>query len=176
MGSTVHVAVRVDTLRPRQNGRHFPDDIFKCTFLNETVWIPIKISPNFVPKGRNNNIPALVQIMAWRRSGDKALSEPVVVRSPTHICVARPQWVNAICWPVRHLNYAAGWSRLARNTMHCNKIFVPLFSCSLLPLGIFYITPLCILRYCIQHRNASCIILTWLYTQETNPNITTHWS
>ena len=34
------------------------------------VYISIKISL-FVPKGPINNIPALVQIMAWRRSGDK---------------------------------------------------------------------------------------------------------
>ena len=26
-----------NTLRPRQNGRHFPDDIFKCIFLYENV-------------------------------------------------------------------------------------------------------------------------------------------
>ena len=75
------------------NGRHFADDIFKCIFLNENVWIPIKISLKFVPKGPINNIPALVQIMAWRRPGDKPLSEPMVVSLPTHICVARPQWV-----------------------------------------------------------------------------------
>ena len=31
----------VKTLRPRQNGRHFPDDIFKCIFLTENVWIAI---------------------------------------------------------------------------------------------------------------------------------------
>ena len=30
-------------LRPRQNGRHFPDDIFTCIFLNENVRISIKI-------------------------------------------------------------------------------------------------------------------------------------
>ena len=57
----------VNTLRPRQNGRHFADDIFKCIFLNENVWISIKISLKFVPKGPINNIPVLVQIMAWRR-------------------------------------------------------------------------------------------------------------
>ena len=34
----------------------------------------------FVPKGPINNIPALVQIMAWRRLGDKPLSEPMMVR------------------------------------------------------------------------------------------------
>ena len=49
-----------NTLRPRQNGRHFADDIFKCIFLNENVWIPIEISVKFVPKGPINNIPALV--------------------------------------------------------------------------------------------------------------------
>ena len=57
----------INTLQPRQNGRHFPDDIFKCIFLNENVWISIKISLKFVPKGPINNIPALVHIMAWRR-------------------------------------------------------------------------------------------------------------
>ena len=85
----------VNTLRPRQNGRHFADDIFKCIFLNENVWIPIKISVKFVPKGQINNIPALVQIMAWRRPGDKPLSEPMMVSLTTHICVTRPQWVNS---------------------------------------------------------------------------------
>ena len=84
----------INTLRPRQNGRHFPDDIFKCIFLNENVWIPVKISLKYVTKGPINNIPALVQIMAWRRSGDKPLSEPMMVGLPTHICVTRPQWVK----------------------------------------------------------------------------------
>ena len=83
-----------NTLRPGQNGRHFADDIFKCIFLNENVWIAIKISLKFVPKGPINNIQALVQIMAWRRPGDKQLSEPVMVTLPTHICVTLPEWVN----------------------------------------------------------------------------------
>ena len=85
----------LNTLRPRLNGRHFADDIFKRIFLNENIWIPIKISLKFVPKGSINHIPALVQIMAWRRPGDKPLSEPMVVRLSTHICVTRPQWVKA---------------------------------------------------------------------------------
>ena len=49
----------ITTLRPRQNCRHFADE--------------------FVPKGPINNIPALVQIMAWRRSVDKPLSESMMV-------------------------------------------------------------------------------------------------
>ena len=49
-----------NTLRPRQNRRHFTDDILKCIFLNEYVWIPIEISLKFVPKGPIDNILALV--------------------------------------------------------------------------------------------------------------------
>ena len=84
----------VNTLRPRQNGRHFAGDILKCIFLNENTWISIKISLKFVPRGPINKLPALVRIMAWRRSGDKPLSEPMVVSLLTHICVTRPQWVK----------------------------------------------------------------------------------
>ena len=86
--------LNVNTLRPKQNGRHFSDDMFKCIFLNENVWIPIEISLKFVPKGSINNNPALFQIMAWCRPGDKPLSEPMMVSLPTHICVTRPQWVK----------------------------------------------------------------------------------
>ena len=71
---------QLNTLRPRQNGRHFQDDIFKCIFLNENLWISIQISLKFVPKGPINNIPALVQVMAWHRSGDKPLSDPMMVK------------------------------------------------------------------------------------------------
>ena len=83
-------------LRPRQNGRHFADDTFKRIFMNENVRISINISLKFVPKGLINNIPALVQIMAWRRPGDKPLSEPMMVNLLTHICVTRPHWVNTL--------------------------------------------------------------------------------
>ena len=83
-----------NALRPRQNGRHFADDTFKHIFLNENVGISIKISLKFVHKGPINNIPALVQIMAWRRSGDKPMSEPMMVNLLTHISVTRPQWGN----------------------------------------------------------------------------------
>ena len=88
----------LNTLRPRQDGRHFPDDIFKWIFLNENAWISINISLKFVPRGPINNIPTLVQVMAWRRPGDKPLSEPMMVRLPTHICVTRPQWVKYVGW------------------------------------------------------------------------------
>ena len=51
--------IAFNTLRPRQNGRHFADDIYKCIFLNENVWISIKISLKFVLRGSINNIPVV---------------------------------------------------------------------------------------------------------------------
>ena len=86
----------VNSLRPRPNRRHFADDIFKCIFENEYEWISPRISLKIVPKVRINNIPALVQIMAWRRPGDKPLSEPMMASLLMHICVTRPQWVNLL--------------------------------------------------------------------------------
>ena len=62
------------TLTPRQNGHRFSDDIFNRSF-NENCCILIKISLKYVIKGPIDNIAALVQIMAWRRTGDKPLSE-----------------------------------------------------------------------------------------------------
>ena len=84
----------VNTLRPRQHQRYFTDDIFKCIFVNENVWISLKIPLKFVPKGPINN-PTLVQIMAWCLRGDKPLSEPMMVSLATHIYVTLPQWVKA---------------------------------------------------------------------------------
>ena len=72
----------INTLRPRQNGRHFPDDIFKLIFLNQMFELRLTFH-----KGPINNIPALVQIMAWRRPGDKPLSEIMLASLLTYICV-----------------------------------------------------------------------------------------
>ena len=108
--SCMYMGLDLNTLRPRQDGRHFPDDIFKHIFFNENVWISITISLKFIPKGPIYNIPALVQIMAWRRPGYKPFSEPVMDSLPMHICVTWPQWVNHhctcwwpntwLCWPI----------------------------------------------------------------------------
>ena len=62
--------------------------------IDENIWIFIRISLIFVPKGWINNIPALVPIMTWRRPGDKPLSEPMMVGLLMHICDTRIQWVN----------------------------------------------------------------------------------
>ena len=103
-----------NTLRPRQNGRRFAADTFKRIFLNENVLIPVKISLKFVPKGPINNTPALVRIMAWRRPGDKLLSEPMMVSLPTHMCVTRPQWVKYV-----HKWFAGTSSQCRHSTFPC---------------------------------------------------------
>ena len=58
-------------------GRNLTDDVFKCIFINEFC-ILIRISLNFVPKGPIDNKLTLVQVMAWRQTGDKPLSEPML--------------------------------------------------------------------------------------------------
>ena len=68
-----------NALRPKLNGHHFAHYLFKSIFLDENVWISIEISLKFVPKGPIGNIAASVLIMAWRRPGDKSLSEPMMV-------------------------------------------------------------------------------------------------
>ena len=49
-------------------------------FMNETSCIFIKISLKRVPKVPTDNKRALVKIMAWRRLGDKPLSEPMLTQ------------------------------------------------------------------------------------------------
>ena len=69
----------INTLRLRQNGLHFPDHIFRCTFVNEKFCILIETSPKFVPKGLIDNNLALAKKMAWHCPVDKTLSEPMMV-------------------------------------------------------------------------------------------------
>ena len=56
------------------------DDNFKCTLLNENDRILIRISLKFVPKSPIDNKTALVQVMAWRQTGDKPLPEPMLTQ------------------------------------------------------------------------------------------------
>ena len=107
---------QVNTLRLRQNCRHFSDDAFKCIFLHENCRILHEISLKFVLKGPLNNITGLVQIMAWCRLGTKLLSEPMMVRLPTQICITRPQWVKS-----KQISECKSitWS------FHCTPLFFP---------------------------------------------------
>ena len=51
-----------------------------CIFLNENDIIPIQISFNYAPRSPIDNKPALVQVTAWRRTGDKPLPEPMMTQ------------------------------------------------------------------------------------------------
>ena len=123
-----------NSLRPRRNRRHFADDaddIFKCIFLNKNVSILIKTSLKVIPKGPINSIPALVQILASPLSGDKPLSESVML-SILHICDTLYQWVTqalpgcikqlvlskfyAILWNVYYFRWFLDWFTLVP---HC---------------------------------------------------------
>ena len=55
------------------------DDIFKSIF-NESVWISITISLEFIPKGQIDYKSALVQVMAWHRTGEKPLPESMLTQ------------------------------------------------------------------------------------------------
>ena len=75
-----------------------------CCVLSHWSWhkivtilrISITISRKFAPGGQINNMPALVQIMAWCWSGDKPLSEPMLVSLLMQICITWLQWVKEI--------------------------------------------------------------------------------
>ena len=77
-------------------------DIFKRIFINKNYSILILISLKFAPNGVIDNKATLVQVMAWRRKGDKPLPDPMLSISPTHICVTRERSVKVISktlWP-----------------------------------------------------------------------------
>ena len=77
------------TLKPRQDGRLFPDDILEWIFLSENLWISNTVSFDFIPWDSINNIPALFPIMAGTvQATSHYLSEP------WRTCVTRPQWAN----------------------------------------------------------------------------------
>ena len=82
------------------------------------------ISLKFVPKGPSKNIPALVQMMAWRRIGDKPFSEPNKVSLLGHICVTRPQWVKDAIW----YQYSSMWKASCRQGFSTKFCFTTKFN------------------------------------------------
>ena len=78
MFAKIYSVQQFNSSPPGLNDHHFTDDIFKSISLNEKTWIVIKILLKFVPKRPINNIPALVKVMAWRRTGDQPSSEPML--------------------------------------------------------------------------------------------------
>ena len=64
-------------------GQNKMDAISQTTFWSAFSWMKkfeFRITLKFVPMAPINNNPRLVQVLAWRRPGDKPLSEPMMVR------------------------------------------------------------------------------------------------
>ena len=103
----------VNSSLPRQNDRHFADDILKCIFMNEYFRILIPISLKIVPKGPIDNNAALVRMMACRRTGNKPLSVPMLTQFPNAL-----GWVGLwgfLWWAPSangkdHHGVSSGWS------------------------------------------------------------------
>ena len=72
--------IKKKTLRPRQNGRNLAGDISKCISFSKTFGSVINVSLILISSSQINNKPSLVQIMVSRRTGDKTLFEPMVVK------------------------------------------------------------------------------------------------
>ena len=112
----------------------------------------LRFHRSLFPKGRIDNIPALVLIMVWCRWGDTPLSEPMSVSLPMHICVTRPHWVKPqplLCWRFENQLHQRAWfwHRLTRKC-YVDEIFVA--SCNqsrkrqllVQPMAIFF-------RFCV---------------------------
>ena len=130
-------SVCINTLRPIQNDCQFPD-IFKCHFLKENKYISIKIRLEF-PKGPIHNIPVLVQIIDWRRPGEKPLAKPTMVSLLTHICITRcqcvnPYLINLNLWAAtrERINHDGFLTRDDDNMKHCSFTFHHLWSRSVI--------------------------------------------
>ena len=63
----------ISTLRSKQYGWLFVDDILECIVLTENMRVLIEIPLKFALKGAIDNKSALVQVWSWCRSGDMPL-------------------------------------------------------------------------------------------------------
>ena len=140
-------------------------------FLEWNVLISLNISLIFFPEGQIDNVPSFVQIMAWRRSGHKPLSEPMMLSLLTHICVTRPQWVNWQWDLIWWLTVSGITSRVCRDIcsniaawvtclcmglrahfnydfFHCNSDLIEIFHCCLLDYDEGITT-----KFCTWHDN-----------------------
>ena len=87
--------LQINTLRLRQNHCHFADDdTLKYISLNENFWILDKISLKHVPWCLIDDMAALIQIMAWLQTGNKPLSEAMLVHCTDAYMHHSPQWVK----------------------------------------------------------------------------------
>ena len=75
---------------------------FQTHFVEWNYYILVKISLKYAPQGPIDTIPSLVQIMAWRRAGDKPLSKPMKFSLMTHIYIYASLDLNELTHWGRH--------------------------------------------------------------------------
>ena len=92
--------------------------------------------------------------MAWRRSGDKPLSEPMIVSLLTHVCITRPQWVK------KHLsNHYKTWHL---NT-HSHAYYLIWFWRNSVSLAFFFF--FFKVKHSVGHISGKCLVrFTWNVT------------
>ena len=94
---TVNSHLNINTLRPRQNGRHFPDDIFKSIFFKmkmHELWLRfhwnlflrVHLAIFQHIDSDNGLAPARCQADVWNNDG--------LFTDAYNICVTRSQWVK----------------------------------------------------------------------------------
>ena len=93
-GSGVHI--EAGTKWTQFRWRHFPFLFleYKLLYFNSNV-------TEVFSEGPSDNKSVLVQIVAWHRTCNKPLSEPMMAWfTYAYICIARPQWVNTFMYAV----------------------------------------------------------------------------
>ena len=108
---------KLNTLRQKQNCRKLSDDIFECIFLNTKLTYFYWHFTKVCSQGPIYNIPTLVQTMAWRKPGDKPLSQPVTVTLLMHICVTPPKWMKDA--EESCILFHKGWARFCLQLWRC---------------------------------------------------------
>ena len=123
-----------NTWGPRQNDRHFPDHIFKYIFVNENVWIWIKISLKFVPNGPVGLTPTRRQAFIWTNDDpvywriyasldldesnvswdnfSPKNAEKTPHSSPEIARFGRPKWVDSLTFLAFFLSYSVNYRAL----------------------------------------------------------------
>ena len=73
---------------------------FNCIFMNENLYILIRISQKCVPKGQIDCRSVLVQVMACHRIGDKPLAGPMLTQYTDAYMQQKGRWLNEfLCKP-----------------------------------------------------------------------------
>ena len=105
---------RLNTLRSRQDGRHFPDDIFRCIFLNENEIYSIKNNNGLAPNRRQaihwtNDDPVQRRIYVSFGLNELSTATRKLLLERAILVLAVEWWVTCISDAVMQLDLALVW-------------------------------------------------------------------